>query len=81
MLEGKGSEEWDPSWERGMFQPRFQSVTTHPGSGGATGVALHEMVRLFKNRPFHCRKSETVTPLTLIFAANVRLQSWIGCAH
>jgi hypothetical protein len=44
-------------------------------------VALHEMVRLFKNRPFHCRKSETVTPLTLIFAANVRLQSWIGCAH
>jgi hypothetical protein len=30
MLEGKGArEEWDPSWERGMFQPRFRSVTTH----------------------------------------------------
>ncbi len=32
MLGGQGSEEWDPSWERGMFQPRFQAVTIHPGS-------------------------------------------------
>src|SRR3954451_23718614 len=32
MLEGQGSEGWDPSWERGIFQPRFRSVTIHPGS-------------------------------------------------
>jgi len=35
MLEGQGSEEWDPSWERGLFQPSFQSVTIHPGSSGS----------------------------------------------
>ncbi len=33
---GQGSEEWDPSWERGLFQPRFRSVTIHPGSGRPT---------------------------------------------
>ncbi len=36
MLEGQGSEEWDPSWEHGIFQPRFRTVTIHPGSGKPT---------------------------------------------
>jgi len=36
MLEGQGSEEWDPSLEHCIFQPRFQSVTIHPGSGKPT---------------------------------------------
>jgi hypothetical protein len=31
----QGSEGRDPSWEHGVFQPRFRSVTIHPGSGGS----------------------------------------------
>jgi len=30
MLAGQGSEGWDPSWERGVFQPWFRSATTTP---------------------------------------------------
>jgi hypothetical protein len=40
-LRAQSSEGWDPSWERGIFQPRFRSVTTDPGSGSSTArVAL-----------------------------------------
>jgi len=48
MLEGQGSEEWDSSWERGIVQPRFQSVTIRPGSGKPTWcVGLRIGLRAF----------------------------------
>ncbi len=34
-LRVQGSEGWDPSWGHGISQPRFRSVTIHPGSGGS----------------------------------------------
>jgi hypothetical protein len=35
-LRAQGSEGWDPSWKRGISQPRFRSVTIRPGSGRST---------------------------------------------
>ena len=35
MLAGAGLGGMGPFWEHGVFQPRFRSVTIHPGSGGS----------------------------------------------